>query len=202
MVEQTSLSMPLIVVIVIVVILIFSVIGMYNKLVTLKNRFKNAFSQIDVQLTRRYELIPNLVETAKKFMSHERETLENVIKARNQAIQMKAQVGGDPTDPSSMGKLMQAETMLTKSMGGLFALAENYPQLKSDATMKTLMEELTSTENKVSFARQGYNDAVMEYNTAREVFPTSVIAGMFNFSAAKLFEVQEQKVREAVKVAF
>lgn len=183
-------------------IFIFTFIGIYNKLVRLKNRFKNAYSQIDVQLTRRYELIPNLVEVAKKFMAHERETLEAVIEARNQAQKINVNLAQNPTDGAQMEKLIQAEGMLTKSMGSFFALAENYPELKSDATMVNLQEELTSTENKVAFARQGYNDSVTEYNIACEEFPSNIVAGMFNFTHAVLFEVENLNVKKPVKVNF
>ena len=186
------------VVIVIAVVVVFMVVGLYNRLVSLRNQHKNAFSQIDVQLNRRYDLIPNLVETAKAFMSHERETLEAVIKARNQAHAALGSVKGS----QDLSKLVAAEGVLSKSIGSFMALSENYPQLKSDVTMKTLMEELSSTENKVSFARQHYNDSVMEYNTARESFPANMVAGSFGFIAAQSFEVENPKVRESVKVKF
>jgi len=196
------MSTGLIVLVVILVLCAFFVIGLYNRLIQLRNRFKNAFSQIDVQLTRRYELIPNLVETAKGYMRHEQDTLQKVIEARNQAHKVQIDLSKNPADPAMMEQLMMAEKTLTKSMGTFMALAESYPDLKANTTMNTLMEELTSTENKVSFARQGFNDAVMEYNNAREVFPNSVLAGMFNFAPASLFEVENEKVRQAVKVEF
>jgi LemA protein len=177
-------------------------IAVYNKLVSLRNRFKNAFSQIDVQLTRRYDLIPNLVETAKAFMTHERETLEAVISARSQAVSANQQAAADPTNAGSIQKLMGAESVLSGAMGKLFALMENYPEIKSNETMSRLMEELTSTENKVSFARQAYNDTVMFYNTYREQFPNNFIANKFNFKEAQLFEVDSPEVRKAVKVNF
>lgn len=192
----------LIVVALIAVVIIFMVIGMYNNLVALKHRFKNAYSQIDVQLTRRFELIPNLVTTAKAFMQHEQETLEKVIQARNQAHKINIDLGKNPSDPNLMSQMISAEKSLQGSMGGFFALAEKYPDLKSDSTMNNLMEELKSTENKVAFARQHFNDQVMEYNTSLEVFPSNIIAGFFRFQSANLFEVENEKVREAVKVSF
>ncbi len=176
--------------------------GMYNRLVKLRQRFKNAYSQIDVQLKRRYELIPNLVETAKAFMDHERGTLEAVIKARNQAQQANQQASKKPGDPEAIKNLMGAEAALTGSLGNLFALREDYPELKSDKTMNNLMEELTSTENKIAFSRQAYNDSVTRYNTARESFPAVMFAGMMGFEEAMLFEVENQEEREAVKVSF
>lgn len=184
------------------VICLFSFIGIYNKLVRNKNEYQNAFSQIDVQLTRRYELIPNLVETAKKFMQHEQETLTAVIEARNQAHKINIDMGKDPANPQMMEKLVAAEGALGNAMGSFFALAERYPDLKSDSTMNNLMEELTSTENKVSFARQHYNDSVTGYNISREQFPSNIIAGMFNFSRATLFEVEDPKAKGPVKVSF
>jgi LemA protein len=177
-------------------------VGIYNRLVGLRNRFKNAFAQIDVQLRRRYDLIPNLVETAKGYLQHERGTLEAVIAARNHAVNAAGAAGLKPGDPAAMSQLSGAESALTGALGRLFALAEAYPDLKANQTMSQLMEELTSTENKVSFARQAYNDAVMTYNTAREVFPNSIIAGATGFTAAQLFELDEPAAREAPKVSF
>lgn len=188
------------VLVVIVLILGFWVMGMYNGLVKFRNRYRNAFAQIDVQLKRRHDLIPNLVETAKGFMKHERETLEAVIQARNMASS--ARQGANTEDAASMTALMAAEGGLGNSLGRLFALSESYPDLKSNANMMQLSEELTSTENKVSFSRQAYNDSVTAYNTQREVFPTNMIAGMFNFGEASLFEVTDASEREAVKVEF
>ena len=176
------------------------VMGAYNGLVKLRNRYKNAFAQIDVQLKRRYDLIPNLVETAKKYMSHERETLEAVITARNSASSARKNVS--PDDASNMKDLMVSEGALGASLGNLFALSESYPDLKANQNMMQLTEELTSTENKVGFSRQAYNDAVTVYNTKRETFPTNIIAGMFNFNDAILFEVSDPSEREAVKVEF
>lgn len=186
----------------IALVLVFVVIGKYNLLVSLRNRFKNAWAQIDVQLKRRYDLIPNLVETAKGYLKHERGTLEAVIAARNAASTASSKVAADPTNPEAMKQLMAAEGTLTGSLGRLFALSEAYPDLKANTTMNQLMEELTSTENKVAFARQAYNDSVMAYNTAREVFPNNIIAGMFNFTAAELFVVEKAEEREAPKVSF
>jgi len=168
--------------------------------VTLRNRFRNAFAQIDVQLKRRYDLIPNLVETAKGYLKHERETLEAVIQARNKAEEIRS--GVRPDDTAGMKNLMAAESGLGGVLGRLFALSEAYPDLKANQTMMQLTEELTSTENKVAFARQAYNDAVTGYNTKRESFPTNLIAGTFNFVPAVLFEVAEPEERKAVKVEF
>ncbi|MFW6067880.1 MAG: LemA family protein [Myxococcota bacterium] len=178
------------------------VAAMYNRLVSLRNRFKNAFAQIDVQLKRRYDLIPNLVETAKGYMQHERETLEAVIAARNQAQQVEQRVAKDPGDPEAVRSLMGAEGALTGAMGRLFAVMESYPDLKADQNMRQLTEELTSTENKIAFARQAYNDSVMTYNTKRESFPTNIVAGVFNFMPAELFEITSEEEREAPKVSF
>lgn len=178
------------------------VIGAYNGLVTLRNRYKNAFAQIDVQLKRRYDLIPNLVETAKGYMKHERETLEAVIQARNAAANAGQQAAANPGDPNAMHSLAQAEGSLTGALGRLFALSEAYPDLKANQNMMSLQEELTSTENKVAFSRQAYNDSVTRYNTQREVFPTNIIAGMFNFAEAALFEIEDEQQRETVKVSF
>lgn len=177
-------------------------VGTYNKLVTLRNRFKNAWAQIDVQLKRRYDLIPNLVETAKGYLKHERGTLEAVIAARNAAATANTRVGADPANPEAMKQLVAAEGTLTGTLGRLFALAEAYPDLKANQTMLQLMEELTSTENKVAFARQAYNDSVMAYNTQREVFPSNIVAGLFGFGAAELFIVEKAEQREAPKVSF
>lgn len=192
----------LLIILVPIVLVILWVIGAYNGLVTLRNRFKNAFAQIDVQLKRRYDLIPNLVETAKAYLKHERETLEAVVAARNSAETARAAAAQQPGDPEAMSKLRSAEGAVGATLGRLFALSEAYPDLKANQNMMQLTEELTSTENKVAFARQAYNDAVMQYNTKREIFPTSVIAGMFNFGPAQLFEIEEPGQREAPKVQF
>ncbi len=192
----------IVVALVVIVVPVVIVIGIYNNLVALRNRFKNAFAQIDVQLNRRYDLIPNLVETAKGYMAHERQTLEAVISARTQAVSAKQRAAADPGDAAAMQGLMGAEGMLTGALGKLFAVAEQYPNLKANETMGRLMEELTSTENKVAFARQAYNDSVMAYNTSRETFPSVMFAGMFGFQAAVLFEVKSEEAREAVKVKF
>jgi LemA protein len=192
----------LLVVVGLIVLVALFIIGKYNGLVTLRNRFKNAWAQIDVQLKRRYDLIPNLVETTKGYLKHERGTLEAVIAARNSAYSAKDRVAGNPGDPEAMKALASAEGSLGGALGRLFALTEAYPDLKANTSMNQLMEELTSTENKISFARQAYNDSVMGYNTAREVFPTNIIAGMFNFGPAESFQVEAPEQREAVKVSF
>jgi len=192
----------IIVLVALVLVAAMFVVGLYNKLVRLRNRFKNAYAQIDVQLKRRYDLIPNLVETAKGYLKHESGTLEAVIAARNAASSARAGAAANPGDPGAMKQLVSAEGALTGTLGRLFALSEAYPDLKANTTMLSLMEELTSTENKVSFARQSYNDSVMAYNTQREVFPSSVIAGTFHFTAAELFVIEESAEREAPKVSF
>jgi LemA protein len=186
----------------VIVLLALFLVGIYNRLVTLRNRYKNAFSQIDVQLKRRHDLIPNLVETAKGYLAHERGTLEAVIAARNQAVSAREAAAKAPGDPGAMHDLARAEGALGGVLGRLFALSEAYPDLKANQTMAQLMEELTSTENRVAFARQGYNDAVMEYNTGRERFPNVLIAGPFGFREAELFEIEEPAQREAPKVSF
>ena len=187
-----------------IILLVFILAAaIYNSLVTLRNRYKNSFSQIDVQLKRRYDLIPNLVETAKGYMKHERETLEAVINARNSALSASQKASGNPGDPAAMKDLASAETLLTGTLGRLFALAENYPDLKANQNMLQLQEELTSTENRVSFARQAFNDSVTAYNITCEKFPHTIIAGMFNFSQAQLLESTEApEERKAPKVSF
>ncbi len=177
-------------------------IGAYNGLVTLRNRFKNAFAQIDVQLKRRYDLIPNLVETAKGYLKHERETLEAVIQARNIAATAAKAAAANPADATAMKGLLGAESGLAGALSRLMVVSEAYPDLKANQNMMQLTEELTSTENKISFARQAYNDAVTTYNTTRERFPTNLIAGMFNFAEAALFQVENAAEREAPKVKF
>lgn len=196
------MAIAFLVLIVIAVILIAWVVGMYNSLVTLRNRFKNAFAQIDVQLKRRYDLIPNLVETVKGYMKFEQETLQAVIAARNSASAAATRAAANPTDAAAVQSLGAAESALTGSLGKLFALAEAYPDLKANQNMLQLQEELTSTENKVAFARQAYNDAVTAYNTAREVFPSSIIAGSFNFQEAALLQIENPVEREAPRVSF
>jgi LemA protein len=194
--------MGMIVTLAVVALIVIFVITQYNRLVSLRNRFKNAFAQIDVQLKRRYDLIPNLVETAKGYMKHERETLEAVIAARNAAAQAERQVAGDPTDAAAMQALAGAERGLTGALTRFFALSEAYPDLKADANMRQLSEELTTTENRIAFARQSYNDAVTSYNTARETFPANVIAGMFNFNEAPLLIIESEEERTAPRVSF
>ena len=193
----SSMATILIVPLVVAVVLVIFAIGLYNSLVTLRNRYKNAFSQIDVQLKRRYDLIPNLVETAKGYMRHERETLEAVINARNSALAASQRVAANPGDPAAMSGLNLAESQLSAALGRLFALAEAYPDLKANQNMLALQEELTSTENKVAFARQAFNDAVTSYNTGIEKFPNNLVAGMIGFAPAQLFETESPKEREA-----
>lgn len=190
-----------IVILVVIVVGLF-VAGQYNALVALRNRFKNAFAQIDVQLKRRYDLIPNLVETAKGYLKHESQTLEAVTQARNLAQTAGTRAAANPGDPSAMKELAGAEAGLTGALGRLLAVAEAYPDLKANQNMMQLTEELTSTENKVAFARQAYNDSVMTYNTKREVFPTNIIAGMFNFGPAELFQIDNPEEKQAPKVSF
>jgi LemA protein len=197
-----ALIIFLIVLAAIAVLALVFVVGQYNALVVLRNRFKNAFSQIDVQLKRRHDLIPNLVETAKAYMQHESKTLEAVTQARNLAQSAGSRAAANPGDPAAMQDLAGAEAGLTGALGRLLAVAENYPDLKANQNMMQLTEELTSTENKVAFARQAYNDSVMAYNTKREVFPTNIIAGIFNFAAAELFQVDNAAERQAPKVSF
>lgn len=192
--EWILIGLVLLVVIVPVVI--------YNRLVTMRNRYKNAFAQIDVQLTRRYDLIPNLVKVAERYMSHERDTLEAVIHARNQAVGNLKEVAADPTNGEAVRRLSQSEQGLTGALGRLFALSENYPELKANQNMMQLSEELVSTENRVAFARQAFNDAVMSYNNMREMFPNSLIANNFGFQPAQLLEIEDVQKREAVKVSF
>lgn len=177
-------------------------VGIYNGLVTARNAYKNAFAQIDVQLTRRYDLIPNLVEVAKGYLKHERETLEAVIQARAAAVSGLAAAKANPGDPNAMASLGGAETGLAGALSRLMVVAEAYPDLKANQNMMQLTEELTSTENRVAFARQAYNDSVMAYNNKREVFPSNLVAGLFNFVAAALLEITEPAKREAPKVSF
>ena len=196
----------LIILVVVVIVPLFFIlmwiVSSYNRLVALRNRYKNAYAQIDVQLKRRYDLIPNLVETAKGYIKHERGTLEAVIAARNAASAANVRAAQSPGDAAAMKELSGAETALTGTLGRLFALSEAYPDLKANTTMITLMEELTSTENKVAFARQAYNDSVMAYNTQRETFPTNLIAAPFNFGPAEMFVIEKPEEKEAPKVTF
>jgi len=177
-------------------------IGIYNRLVALRNEYKNQFSQIDVQLKRRHDLIPNLVETAKGYMAHERGTLDEVVAARNGAVAARQKAATNPADPNAVQQVVAAEGVLTQSLGRLFAVAEAYPDLKANQNMLQVQGELTETENKISFARQAYNESVRNFNTQREIFPNSLIAGMFNFAAATLFEITDPGDREVPKVAF
>jgi LemA protein len=177
-------------------------VGIYNKLVTLRNRYKNAYAQIDVQLKRRYDLIPNLVETAKGYIKHERETLEAVTKARNIAYVASQSAASNPGDAGAVKNLAAAESGLGSALSRLMVVSEQYPDLKANQNMMQLTEELTSTENKISFARQAYNDSVMTYNTDREVFPSNVLAGMFNFGPAELFVIDKPEQKDAPKVSF
>ena len=183
-------------------ILLLWIVALYNGLVGSRNKYKNGFAQIDVQLKRRYDLIPNLVETAKGYMKHEAGTLEAVIAARNAATTARSAVAANPADAQAVQGLNSAEAGLGHVMTKFMMLQEAYPDLKANANMMQLTEELTSTENRISFARQAYNDNVMDYNNRREMFPSSIIAGMFNFSAAQLFEVKNETEREVVKVSF
>ena len=190
------------IVLAVLVVFAFWGVGIYNGLVTARNAFKNAFAQIDVQLTRRYDLIPNLVEVAKGYLKHERETLEAVIQARAAAVSGLAAAKANPGDPAAMAALGGAESGLAGALSRLMVVAEAYPDLKANQNMMQLSEELTSTENRIAFARQAYNDSVMAYNNKREVFPSNIIAGMFGFIAAALLEITDPGQREAPKVSF
>ena len=187
---------------VVAITVVFFAVLLYNKLVSLRNRFKNAFAQIDVQLQRRYELIPNLVETASAYMKHESDTLIAVTQARNSASDRCAEASKNPGDGSLIGALSSAEAALSGVMGKLNVVMESYPELKADSAVSDLHEELASTENRVAFSRQAFNDAVMRYNPAREQFPSVIIANAFSFDAARLFEVNDEKAKQAVKVSF
>ncbi len=204
--EPTTLALGLLVVlgglVLVAIIVGVSVMSIYNKLVTMRNRYKNAYAQIDVQLKRRYDLIPNLVETAKGYMAHERGTLEAVTAARNIAYAASKAAAANPGDSNAIKNLASAETGLGGTLSRLMMVSEQYPDLKANQNMMQLTEELTSTENKISFARQAYNDSVMTYNTNREVFPSNLIAGMFNFGAAELFVVDKPEQKDAPKVSF
>ena len=200
---MSSVTITVLVLLGIGLLLALWLMAIYNGLVVAANRFKNAFAQIDVQLKRRYDLIPNLVEVVKGYMRHERETLDAVIKARNSAMAAEQKVAANPSDPSAMRELNQAEGQLGGILGRLFALSEAYPDLKANQNVLGLQEELSSTENKVAFSRQAYNDSVMEYNTKRESFPDNVFAGMFGFGAAELLAATESaEERKTPRVAF
>lgn len=177
-------------------------VSIYNRLVAARNQYKNAFAQIDVQLTRRYDLIPNLVEVAKRYMAHEKDTLEAVVNARNAAVTGLKDAAAHPDDPEAVKKLAEAEQGLSGALGRLFALSEAYPDLKANENMMQLSEELTSTENKVAFARQAFNDGVMKYNILVESFPNNLIAGVFGFTRAQLLDIEDPAKREAVQVDF
>jgi LemA protein len=198
---MTALIVVLLVMVAIAVVLVIWFVSMYNGLVVLRNQFKNAFAQIDVQMKRRYDLVPNLVECVKGYMTHERETLDAVIKARNVAYEAGKRAAVDPSNPQAIKDLNQAESQLGAGLGRLLAISEAYPELKANTNMMALQEELTSTENKISFARQSFNDSVTSYNNQRGVFPSSIIAGMFGFAEAQLLEI-EAAAREAPKVSF
>lgn len=190
-----------IILLIIVAIIVFGIV-IYNRLVTSRNGYKNAFAQIDVQLTRRHDLIPNLVETAKAYMAHEKDTLEAVISARTEAVSQLKQAKLDPTDPNVMSQLGAAENGLSAALGKLFALSEAYPDLKANENMMQLSEEITTTENKVAFARQAFNDAVMNYNNLREAFPNNIISNFFSFLPAQMLEIESEDMRQVPKVQF
>ncbi len=193
---------PVLVLLAVIVVAALWAVGIYNGLVTGRNGYKNAFAQIDVQLTRRYDLIPNLIEVAKKYMAHERETLEAVTQARAAAVSGLAAAKANPGDAAAMQQLSSAEQGLGGALGRLMVVSERYPDLKANQNMMQLSEELTSTENRIAFARQAFNDAVMAFNNRREVFPSNIVAGMFGFVAAALLEITEPAKREAPKVTF
>jgi len=206
--EPATLALGLVALIILGGLLIVAIIvgvwimGIYNKLVTMRNRYKNAYAQIDVQLKRRYDLIPNLVETAKGYIKHERETLTAVTEARNIAYAASKAAAANPGDATAMKSLAAAETGLGGTLSRLMMVSESYPDLKANQNMMQLTEELTSTENKISFARQAYNDSVMVYNTDREVFPSNLVAGMFNFGPAELFVIDKPEQKDAPKITF
>lgn len=199
-------ALIIVIILAVIVVVVLGIVGFaiggFNKLVTLRNRYKNAYAQIDVQLKRRYDLIPNLVETAKGYIKHEHDTLEDVTKARNIAYAASQAAAANPGDSTTMKNLVSAETGLAGTLSRLMVVSEQYPDLKANQNMMQLTEELTSTENKIAFARQAYNDAVMTYNTDRETFPTNVLAGAFNFGPAELFVIDKPEQRDAPKVSF
>jgi LemA protein len=186
----------------VIVIAAIYIVAIYNRLVSYRNQFKNSFAQIDVQLQRRHDLIPNLVESAKAYMSHERGTLTQVMEARNGAVDAQRDAATDPGEAGKMKKLGSAENMLTQALANFYAVSENYPELKANETVQQLMEELSSTENRVAFSRQAYNDSVMSYNIQREKFPNNIIAGMFSFKPTAQLELESPEARTAPKVSF
>lgn len=188
--------------VVLILFLIFFFVGTYNRLVDLRNRVKNAFAQIDTQLRRKHDLIPNLVETAKSYMAHEKEVFVGVTEARNGAVRAEKEAAEDPANPDNMKKLVKAEGALAKSMRGFYAVMENYPDVKANTNMQQLSQELTNTENKIAFARQAFNDSVMFYNTNRQKFPAVAVAGMLGFKDAEPFEITEDEREQRLKVSF
>ena len=186
----------------VIAVVVIYLVSIYNRLVSFRNQFKNGFAQIDVQLQRRHDLIPNLVESAKAYLSHEKSTLTQVMEARNNAVSAQKDAARDPGDNKSIQRLGSAENLLTKALANFYAVAENYPELKANETIQQLMEELSSTENRVSFARQAYNDGVMTYNIFREQFPNNIIAGMFAFRETAQLELENPEARQAPKVSF
>ncbi|QSP94437.1 LemA family protein [Marinobacter salinisoli] len=187
---------------IVIAAVVFYLVFIYNRLVTLRNQFKNGFAQIDVQLQRRHDLIPNLVESAKAYLSHEKSTLTQVMEARHNAVSAQQDAARDPSDSTKIQRLGSAENLLTKALANFYAVAENYPDLKANETIQQLMEELSSTENRVAFARQAYNDGVMTYNTFREQFPNNILAGMFAFKETAQLELESPEARQAPKVSF
>ena len=187
---------------IVIAVVVLYIVFIYNRLVSLRNQFKNGFAQIDVQLQRRHDLIPNLVESAKAYLSHERNTLTEVMQARNNAVSAQKDAARDPADGGKIQRLGSAENMLSKALANFYAVAENYPELKANETIQQLMEELSSTENRVSFARQAYNDGVMSYNIFREQFPNNIVAGLFAFKSSSQLELESPEARQAPKVAF